>query len=65
LSPYRRKEFDIPLSRRGDVIRVRIVRDRMRVVDFVVQCEALLDGEYHAIVRYDGSHNHPHRDLLD
>lgn len=59
-----RDEFDIPLNARGDVIRVRIVRDGRAVVDFVVQYEAMFDGRYLAVVRYDGSHGRPHRDLL-
>ena len=38
--------------------------DKGRVTIFLVQYEALIDGEWRAIVRYDAAHGFPHRDLL-
>lgn len=35
-----------------------------RVAIFLVQYEAFIDGEWHAVVRYDTAHGFPHRDLL-
>ena len=58
-------EYDVPLERRGDFIRVRIVKEAKTVVDFVVQYEAYIDSQYRPIVRYDGSHGRPHFDVLD
>jgi hypothetical protein len=55
----------MPLNERGDTVRVRIVRVGRTVVDFVVQYEAYIDEEYRPLVRYDGRHDRPHRDLLD
>lgn len=60
-----RVEYDIPLNDFGDVIRVRFVREGKLVVDHVAQYEALIDGAYRPVVRYDGSHGQPHRDILD
>lgn len=34
------------------------------VVEFRIQFEALIDGEWVVIVRYDTAHGHPHRDLM-
>lgn len=60
-----RVEFDIDLKRGGHVIRVRFVRSAKTIGDFVVQLETYAMGHYRPVVRYDGSHGHPHRDLLD
>lgn len=35
-----------------------------KIVRFVVQYEAFLDGKWHPIVRYDTAHSRPHKDLL-
>lgn len=63
----RQVRVDYAITREGesDVIRVRFVRQAKTVVDFVVQLEAYIDGEYRRVVRYDGSHGRPHRDILD
>ena len=60
-----REEFGIGLDRLGHVIRVRFVRVAKTVGDFVVQYEVLVDGQYRQVVRYEGSHGHPYRDILD
>lgn len=59
-----RVEFDIPVNAGGDVIRVRIVRTGKVMADFVAQYEAFIDGVYRPVLRYDGSHARPHRDIL-
>lgn len=48
-----------------DFIRVRIVSERGRVIDFTIQYEATIDGKIYPVVRYDAAHDTPHRDLLD
>jgi hypothetical protein len=60
-----RREFVAPVNEFGDIMRVRMNRDHNMVVDFVVQFEALIDESFLPVVRYDGSHGVPHRDLLD
>lgn len=59
-----RVEFDIPVNAGGDVIRVRIVRAGKVVADFVAQYEAFIDGMHRPVLRYDGSHDRPHCDIL-
>ena len=44
---------------------VWFVTDGPVVKAFVVKLEALIDGEYHEVVRFDGAHGRPHRDTLD
>lgn len=45
-------------------IRVRFRKDRGRIVDFVVQYETLISGEWQPIVRYDTAHGQPHTDIF-
>lgn len=49
----------------GDQIRYRIRTVQGQVVDFVIQYEVLVDDQMYPVVRYDGSHGHGHRDILD
>jgi len=35
-----------------------------RIVDFCIQYEALIDGEWVSVLRYDTAHGHPHRDTI-
>ncbi len=35
-----------------------------KVVEFRIQYEALMNGEWIVIVRYDSAHGRPHRDLI-
>lgn len=44
--------------------RVRFQLDRNRVIEFVVQLECFIDGEWIPIVRYDTAHGFAHRDLM-
>jgi hypothetical protein len=46
-------------------VRVRIVTERGRVIEFTVQYETIIDGEVYPVVRYDTAHGDAHRDLLD
>ena len=49
----------------GNRIRYRILTDPGQVLDFVVQYETLIDGNYRPVVRYDGSRGQGHRDILN
>jgi len=40
------------------------VSDGGQVVEFRVQLEVLINGEWMAVVRYDTAHGKPHRDIL-
>jgi len=48
----------------GSIARVRFVKERGRIVAFVVQLECLFGDEWHPIVRYDTAHGFAHRDVL-
>lgn len=45
-------------------MRVRYVKDRGRVLRFVAQLEAFIDGAWTPITRYDNAHQFVHRDDL-
>jgi hypothetical protein len=58
-------EFLYPLSSDlGDRLRVKAIKIRGRIVSFVVQYEALIQGHWRAIVRYDTAHRFAHKDIL-
>ena len=38
--------------------------ERGKIIRFCVQYEALIGGEWRAIVRYDTAHDRPHKDLI-
>lgn len=48
-----------------DTIRVRFFVEQGIVIRFVVQYEAVIDGERLAVLGYDRSHDQAHRDILD
>jgi hypothetical protein len=48
----------------ADRFRYRHSLERGRIIRFRVQYEALIGGEWRAIVRYDTAHGRPHKDLL-
>jgi hypothetical protein len=48
-----------------DRLRFSIHTDRGAVLYFTVQYEARVDGRWRPVVRYDSSHDTPHRDTLD
>lgn len=59
------KEFVIYLdTAQENRYRHRHVWRSGRVVEFRIQFEALIDGHWHAIVRYDTAHGHAHKDTL-
>jgi hypothetical protein len=58
-------EYTVPLEREGaNRLRVRATKAAGRIVEFVVQYEALAGGTWHAVVRYDTAHGFVHRDEL-
>ncbi len=46
------------------VRRVRFVKQRSKIVEFVVQLECLIQNEWRIIIRYDTVHGFAHRDTL-
>jgi outer membrane usher protein FimD/PapC len=46
-------------------VRIVITTQRGQVVHFVVEFEALIDGQHVPVVRYDTAHGRAHRDRLD
>ena len=54
-------EFFIPLPNAA-ALRVRYLKDRGRILRFVVQLEVLIDRDWTPIVRYDNAHQFVHRD---
>ncbi len=56
-------EFFIPLPDAA-TLRVRYLKDRGRILRFVVQLEILIDHDWTPIVRYDNAHQFVHRDDL-
>ena len=59
------KEFYIYLGNKlTDRIRVKFEKEKGMINDLVLQYEALINGKWHAIVRYDCAHGFFHRDLL-
>jgi len=57
-------EFLIPFTRR-DRYRHYHLRIKGQVIDFSVQYETFLNGEWFPVVRYDTSHGFAHRDLMN
>lgn len=47
-----------------DRIRVTALKKKDKILKFVVQYEALIVGEWRAIVRYDTSHGFAHKDII-
>jgi len=59
------KDFVVPLGTSAcDRYRLYCHTERGRVIVFRVQYEALIEGVWRAIVRYDTAHGFPHRDLM-
>jgi len=57
-------EFVIPLTRQ-DRYRHYHLRIKGQVIEFSVQYETFINGEWFPVVRYDSSHGFAHRDLLN
>lgn len=45
-------------------LRVRFVRERHQVTNFVVQLECQINNHWYPVVRYDTAHNFTHCDIL-
>ena len=61
----RKIEFIYPLSEElEDRIRVSALRQKNKIVKFVVQYEALINEGWRPIVRYDTSHGFAHKDII-
>ena len=59
------KRFYKYLNNEGtERLRFKIITQKGKVIDIVVQYETMIDGKWTAIVRYDCSHGFFHRDLL-
>jgi hypothetical protein len=58
------RDFTEPLAENVR-LRARFRTDRRMVVEFVVQLEVYLNGEWRAVIRYDNAHGKPHLDILD
>ncbi len=55
----------VPLSeRKEDRLRVRALKEKGRITQFVVQYEALIRDDWRVIVRDDTAHRFAHKDLL-
>jgi len=48
----------------GAMVRVRITKERGRILSFVVQLECLVEDDWFPIVRYDTAHGFAHQDIL-
>jgi hypothetical protein len=60
------REFTIYLDPGRHLNRYRHyhIWERGRIVGFRVQYEALIEGKWYAIVRYDSAHGRPHKDTM-
>jgi hypothetical protein len=60
------REFLIYLDPETRLCRYRHyhVSDGREITEFRIQLEVLVNGEWHAVVRYDTAHGRPHRDIL-
>lgn len=47
-----------------DRLRIKIRTEKGKVVNIVVQYEAMIKGAWHEIVRYDCEHGYFHRDVI-
>ena len=60
------KEFTKILVPDGtDRLRIKIITEKGRVTDVVIQYESKIKDKWHPIVRYDCSHGFFHRDILN
>lgn len=58
-------EFTYPLSEElEDRLRVFALRQKRKIIRFVVQFEAWINNEWRSIVRYDTSHGFAHKDII-
>ncbi len=57
------KEFRFLLDDEN-ALRVRLVTEKGRVQEFMVQLECRFNDQWHAVVRYDSAHGYAHVDVL-
>lgn len=61
-----KREFTIYLDpeKRQNRYRHHHAWEKGSIAEFQIQYEALIEGKWHAIVRYDSAHGSPHKDTL-
>lgn len=60
-----KKEFTRPLDEYfTERLRIKLVVQQGRLINFVVQYESLIGNKWKEIVRYDCAHDYFHRDLI-
>ena len=47
-----------------DRLRVTALKQKGKIIKFVVQYEALIENKWRAIIRYDNSHGFAHKDII-
>lgn len=47
-----------------DRLRVNAIKEKGKIINFIVQYEAFIKGRWYAIVRYDTSHGFAHKDII-
>lgn len=61
----KRKEYTRPLDDFfQERLRVKLIVDKGKLIDFVIQYESFIKEKWREIVRYDCSHGHFHRDII-
>jgi hypothetical protein len=58
------KEYLRSIQPGQDRVRYFHLTEGKKVIRFLVQYEAFIEGKWREIVRYDSAHGHPHRDIL-
>ena len=48
----------------ADRLRISAQKEKGEILEFVVQYEALISGEWRAVVRYDTAHGFTHKDII-
>jgi len=57
-------EYIFYLLEESDRLRVIARKDKGDIMEFVVQYEALISGQWKPVVRYDTAHGFAHRDII-
>ncbi len=47
-----------------DRLRVSVIKEKGKIINFVVQYEASIKSRWYAIIRYDTSHGFAHKDII-
>ncbi len=51
-------------SESKDRLRVSAQKEKGEILEFVVQFESMISGQWHPIVRYDTAHGFAHKDVI-